>query len=364
MVILPALMKVLRPEFGVDLDTLGWVYGLSGFMFGLGAIPSGWLENRFGGRRLLIVTQVGVTLSCFFVYVSQNLNQFIFALFLLGLSASIYHPAGLTLISRRIRHISRAMGYHGIAGSGGLAFGPLLGSWFAINYSWRLAYGTMALMCFLLTLATITLLPSKKRSVDTDDIVYTKVTKTHPLAIYYIFVVLVGLTFYGFISYMPIHFSDNSGDFLIQFNTVTKGGLLTTIVLAAGIIGQLLGGKLGDQIDRSVLLPLISLAHVPLLIIFGLRSGSMLMLSGILLGIIHFSLQPIGNSLIAEFTTSASRGIGYGVSFFMSFGIGSFASGIGGSLAVKYGVSMVFPFIATLMLAAFFLSIYLKRILR
>ena len=86
-----------------------------------------------------------------------------------------------------------------------------------------------------------------------------------------------------------------------------------------------------------------------------------MILSGVLLGVVHFMVQPIGNALIAKLTSDTSRGLGYGISFFLSFGIGSLASGFGGNLAVKYGVSMVFPFVAILMLMVFFVALFLKR---
>ncbi len=87
-----------------------------------------------------------------------------------------------------------------------------------------------------------------------------------------------------------------------------------------------------------------------------------MLLSGLILGVVHFMYQPIGNAMIAEFTSSASRGIGYGFSFFLSFGIGSFASGIGGIIAVNYGVPSVFLFTAFLMAAAVAVALYLRKI--
>ncbi len=53
MLALPSLIPVIRNEFNVGLDVLGFVVTVSGFMFGLGALPAGWAEKRFGGRTLL-----------------------------------------------------------------------------------------------------------------------------------------------------------------------------------------------------------------------------------------------------------------------------------------------------------------------
>ncbi|MFQ6676585.1 MAG: MFS transporter [Fidelibacterota bacterium] len=362
MVMYPAIIILLAREFDVDLATLGWIYGLSGFMFGLGAIPAGWLESRVGGRRLLLGCQIGMVLSCLALYFSRSLGQLTAALFFLGLSASIYHPAGLTLISRSTRQISRAMGYHGVAGNLGLALGPFLASLFAVGISWRTGYGLVALFSLALVGATAAFLPSSPSPRKESSSGSGEVTRVRPLAVYYSIVVLVGLTFYGFATFMPAHFTENLGGPFQDVDRIIRGGLFSTLVLLSGIGGQLAGGKLGDSFRRTLLLPLITLAHIPLLVFFGVERGAFLVLSGVLLGIVHFSFQPVGNSLVAEFTAPASRGMGYGVSFFLSFGIGAVGSGVGGNLATSYGVGMVFPFVAGWMALAFILSLFLKRL--
>ena len=55
MLALPSLIPILMNEFNIDLDILGLVVTISAFMFGIGAIPSGWLESTIGGKTLLIL---------------------------------------------------------------------------------------------------------------------------------------------------------------------------------------------------------------------------------------------------------------------------------------------------------------------
>ncbi|MAG21456.1 MAG: hypothetical protein CMF77_04770 [Candidatus Marinimicrobia bacterium] len=364
MLIFPAIMSLLMKEFEVNLSTLGWVYMISNFMFGLGAIPAGWIERKIGGRKLLLIYLLGAAASGIMVVISRDLTTLTVALMMLGLFCSIYHPAGLTLISRRIRQTSRAMGYHGIAGSAGLAAGPLLAAWLAINISWRWAYGSLALFCLALAAVTAIVIPTRKTTVHEENVVHDGPTRILPLFMYYIIAVLIGLTFYGFSTYMPIHFSENLEGVFEGLDGVVKGGFFATLVLVAGIPGQLLGGRWGDRFDKVRLVQLIAIAHIPLLIAFGMNNSGIMILSGILLGVVHFMIQPIGNALIASFTSDTSRGLGYGISFFLSFGIGSLASGFGGNLAVKYGVSMVFPFVAILMFMVFFVALFLRRAIR
>lgn len=361
MLIFPAIMGILMKEFEVDLSTLGWVYMISNFMFGLGAIPAGWIERKIGGRTLLLIYLLGTAVSGIMIVLSKDLITLTVALMILGLFCSIYHPAGLTLISRRISQTSRAMGYHGIAGSSGLAAGPLLAAWVASIVSWRWAYGSLALFCLALAAVTAIVIPMRKRAVHEKVATQSGPTRIVPLFLYYIIAVLIGLTFYGFSTFMPIHFSENLEGVFEGLDGVVKGGFFATLVLIAGIPGQLMGGRWGDRFNKVRLLQLIAFAHIPLLIGFGMKSSGIMITSGILLGVVHFMAQPIGNVLIAGFTSDTSRGLGYGISFFLSFGIGSLASGFGGNLAVKYGVSMVFPFVAILMFLVFFVTLFLRR---
>ncbi len=362
MLIFPAIMTTLKGEFNVGLDTLGWMYMLSSFMFGLGAIPAGFVERKVGGRRLLLTFQLGAALSAGIIVLAPNGTVMTVGMMLMGLSTSIHHPAALTIISRRVRQTSRGMGYHGIAGSLGLASGPLLAAWFATALDWRFAYGTMILLWILLATATAMLIPQHHGMEDAVGAPAPPATRRKPLFAYYIVAALIGLTFTGFTTYMPIYFSENLGRLFSAPNGVIAGGLATTMVLVAGMPGQYIGGKWGDRYSKTPLLIIICIIHIPLLLLFRGGSGEIALVSGIVLGFVHFMYQPIGNAMIAEYTSSASRGIGYGLSFFLSFGVGSLASGIGGVVAVNYGVAAVFHFIALVMVAAVLVSLYLHRI--
>ncbi|MBH31885.1 MAG: hypothetical protein CMG71_07875 [Candidatus Marinimicrobia bacterium] len=362
MLIFPAIMATLKEEFQVGLDTLGWMYMLSSFMFGLGAIPAGYVERKIGGRRLLYIFQLGASLAALTIVLAPNGTIMTAGMMLMGLSASIHHPAALTIISRQVRQTSRGMGYHGIAGSLGLASGPLLAAWFATALDWRFAYGTMALLWILLAATTAMLIPKHHGMEDAAGTPTPPTTRRRPLFAYYVVAALIGLTFTGFTTYIPIYFNENLGQLFSAPSGVMAGGFATMLVLLAGIPGQFIGGKWGDSYSKTPLLIVICLIHIPLLLVFRAGLGELALLSGIILSFVHFMYQPIGNAMIAEYTSSSSRGIGYGFSFFLSFGVGSLASGVGGVVAVHYGVAAVFLFVAVVMVAATLVSLYLHRI--
>src|SRR5256712_12843969 len=60
------------------------------------------------------------------------------SLVVLGLFSGIYHPTGLSIISRVVAEQGRGMGWHGMGGSLGIAAGPaFVGAMLAIGWSWR-----------------------------------------------------------------------------------------------------------------------------------------------------------------------------------------------------------------------------------
>ena len=159
---------------------------------------------------------------------------------------------------------------------------------------------------------------------------------------------------------MPIHLSTNTYDFLPEISENLKAGLFPTLVFLAGMIGSLIGGKIGNRFDKKLSFMTIIIINIPIFFLVGYAANFSLILFSIILGIVYFSNQPIGNTLVSEFTDNTNRGFIYGLGFFVSFGVGSFAAGLSGIVAVNFGVSAVFPFMGLLLLpgAVFALMMY------
>ena len=363
MLIVPSVLLALKAEFSVGLDVLGMIVAAGSFMFGFGAIFAGLLEKRVGGRNLIIVYQLGSILAILVIISAKSLLILTTGIMILGAFSSLYHPAGLTMLSRRLPNLSKALGYHGVAGSIGLASGPLLAASFTMLYSWRAAFAVLAIANLLLALMTIFLIPGNRSgSEPVVDAQKTTETNRPALILYYFIIILVGFSFAGFTTFMPTHFAINTTAVSKVFSDTVRGGLFTTIVLLGGIVGQLYGGWAGTRYQRTKLLFFILLLNVPLLMAIGYLQGIILVIISIVFGAVHFTIQPVGNALIANFTHSQSRGIGYGISFFLSFGVGSIGAALGGIIAEHYGVQYVFPAMALIIIPALFVAIRLHKI--
>jgi len=362
MLALPSLIPIFMSEFNVGIDVLGFVVTISAFMFGVGAIPSGWLESKIGGKTLLILYLFGSSFSAILISISNSFNLLVFGLGLLGLTSSIYHPAGLTLISNRIHRITKGMAIHGIFGSTGSAIGPVLATTLALFISWRASYATLGLFNFTLGIASILLIPSTK---DTKNVEImnneknAKVTNRIALIFFYITNLIMGFVYYGFTTFMPIHFAENTKEFLPFISDTMKAGVFPSFVFLSGVIGQIIGGKLGTHFNRIRILPYIIAINIPFLLLMGYSRGFLLIFCSLCLGMTYFSSQPICNTIIADLTHSNNRGIGYGINFFLSMGIGSLAAMIGGILAINFGTTIIFISMGFLLIPALITSYFI-----
>ena len=363
MLALPSLIPIIRNEFNVGLDTLGFVVTISAFMFGLGAIPAGWAEKRFGGRQLLLIYQLGSSLSAILVALSSSFEMMVISLGIMGFFCSIYHPAGLTLISHRVNKLTKGMAVHGIFGSTGSALGPILATAVAALISWRASYAVLGTFNGILAISTFFAIPYRRRADIPEEEFANHEEKTNKpaLILYFLTNAFLGMAYYGFTTFMPVHFADNTNSLLPSMSANMKAGLFPTMVFIAGIGGQIIGARIGDRFHKPTALLWIILANIPFFILMGYTTDLFLVLSSLMLGVAYFSNQPIGNTLIAQFTRSQNRGLGYGISFFLSFGIGSLAAGFSGIIAVKMGVSAVFPSMGLLLIPSVIFGWFMRK---
>ena len=189
-----------------------------------------------------------------------------------------------------------------------------------------------------------------------EDKAETKVTNKPALITYYSIAILIGLSFAGFTTFMPTHFAFETRNIMPSLSDTMRGGIFTSIVLLSGIVGQIFGGYLGNKFSRTRVLFWIIVVNIPFLFLLGFSTGIPLILIGIIFGAAHFTWQPVGNSLIAQITHSHHRGLGYGIGFFLGFGVGALAAGFGGMIAEYLEVAYVFPVMAAILIPAVYLT--------
>ena len=105
----PIFLVVWLIEFDVSILLLGLIIAPSYGLFGFGALPAGILADKYGTKRLILLCLTGMSLGFFVLSLANGIYAIAVGLIIWGLAASIYHPAGLSLISTGVEEqIGRA----------------------------------------------------------------------------------------------------------------------------------------------------------------------------------------------------------------------------------------------------------------
>ena len=142
MTLLPAVLVVIAADHSMSFMDIGIIANIGYFLYGLGAFPAGHLADKYGSKRVLTIGVFGMAIGSLLVGLSPTIITFGIAYGILGCFASIHHPAGLSLIARRIKSKKgKALGVHGVLGNVGLFLTPLIAAGCILLFnSWRAAY--------------------------------------------------------------------------------------------------------------------------------------------------------------------------------------------------------------------------------
>ena len=130
------VLRVAGVEVAVTQATLGLLVTAGYALFGLGALPGGIVVDRVGSRQLIAACLFGMGGAFLLLGISSSLLVVALALLVWGAAASVYHPAGLTLISKGVSERGTGFAYHGMAGNLGIGLGPLVTTVLLLVLDW------------------------------------------------------------------------------------------------------------------------------------------------------------------------------------------------------------------------------------
>lgn len=317
----PTLAVTLAAETGAPLErVLGWSF-LGYLLFGLGALPFGMLADRIGARLLILCGIFGM--GVFAIAASESGHGPALALCLggMGLSASIYHPVGMSLISRTVARRGRAMALNGIFGNLAIALTPIVTATLCARYGWRGAYAFTGYAACALAVACAFLRVDEQRAIGVPALPAESARGGLPSRSMNLFVVLLIAAALGGISYrgntviQPAYFDQRVA--LLDF------GVTTSLVYLVGIGGQYLGGMLADRHDLRWLYFAFHAVSLPALLGMAVLSDLPLVVLAMIFVFFSLGMQPIENSLVAHVTPVRWRSTAYGLKFVLTFGVGS-----------------------------------------
>jgi MFS family permease len=374
---IPILMTIWLLEFSTTAALLGTVVAVGYGLFGVGALPGGLLVDRYGSRTLVVGCLAGMGLSFLVLSVAPSIPGIAVALALWGISASVYHPAGLTLISNGVVDRGRGFAFHGMAGNAGIAGGPLVTALLLLAFDWQTVAMLLAAPALVAAVAGLRIEFDPTAAIDERDaetldkstgpeslsafVDQSRTLFTAGFALVFVVVALNGLYYRGALTFLP----DLLGDFLTAAVGDVRLGLfdpdsavaeefdlssyLYAGLLTVGIGGQYLGGRLTERIepDRGLIVMLSSLCVIALAFVPAARAGlGGLVVASVALGFTLFAMQPLTQATITKYSVPESRGLSFGYTYLAIFGIGALGAAITGTVLTYASVSVMFVVLA------------------
>ncbi len=353
MLIFPALVLPLSLHLGITLgqtiEISFWMY----LMYGLTALPWGLAADRWGAKPLLTLFFLGSAVSCFLAaFYIGSINGLALSMMGLGIFSGIYHPAGLGLISKQTKKISRTLAVNGVFGSLGIAFAAVFAGFFNSYFGFK----TVFILLGLMNLSGLFLIAGYKPApkVMTDPEPQNSTTSVvAPFVILLCIMMLAGICYRGSTLTVPAYFELKNNDIFSMCSSITGlpltknlvATLSTTLILMTGIFGQLFGGRLAEKFDLRFCYIFMHLIIIPVVFLMAKTANLPLIVLAMLYFFFLLGTQPIENTLVAKLTPKKFHSSAYGLKFIFTFGVGALSVKAIKQVETSFGIESIFTFL-------------------
>src|SRR5689334_7007832 len=163
-------LETLSVKLDSPLDDVQWV--VTSYMLALAAVipVSGWAANRFGARRLYVISLVLFTAGSALCGFAWNLETLIGARVLQGLAGGLLVPIGQMVLVRAAgpRNMARVMSAIGVPIILAPVFGPTLGGLLVEHISWQAIFFVNVPVGIVAAIASLRLLPHDEAATSTE----------------------------------------------------------------------------------------------------------------------------------------------------------------------------------------------------
>ncbi|AGB30886.1 major facilitator superfamily MFS 1 [Natrinema pellirubrum DSM 15624] len=381
--VIPIFVVIWLERFSTTAAFLGTVVGASYALIGVGALPSGLLADRVSSKRLILACLLGMGAAFALVAVAPSVAVLAVGLLLWGAAASLYHPAGLALLSRGTKARGTAFAYHGAAGNVGVATGPLLAAVMLAFVGWRTVAALLLVPVVLAAAVGWRLEFDETAGSAARDADGTATEREQPrslaafvassrrlftvgFTLVFATGILYGVYYRATFTFLPEILAD-----LSLFDPVALGGrsfepsqYVYSGLLLVGGVGQYVGGKLVDRarLETVLLGGYAALAAVALAFVPSTNAGlAPLLVVGGALGFLTFMIAPINQEAISAYTPADARGLSFGYSYTAIFGVGAVGSSLAGFVLTRSTPTVLFVVVAACAAVAALIGGTLRR---
>jgi len=316
------IVLTIEKEWNISYDQLIRLWTLGALLIGLGAIPFGWLSDRWSRSGTMTIMFIGMGITSILCGLSTSIYFLFISLSLLGLFCSIYHPVGIPWVINSVNRQGRALGINGIFGGVGIGSGAFVAGTLTELLNWQLAFILPGFFSILTGFILIYLIFIGKISYKNFFIGNKQQDHSRNEMILIAFIMLLsmfalGLSFHNTQTALPKVFEIR----IDNINSIQIGLMIGIIYFISGVT-TFFGGLLADRFNLKAIYLIGIFMQSPCYLVIAYISGYSLVILCIMAAIFNASVLPTENLLLSRFTPQKYHGVVYGIKFILAFGSG------------------------------------------
>jgi MFS family permease len=365
--LLSPFSTTIRAELGLTLTEIGVIGSAVILAMTTTHLLVGYLGDK-GWRDVFI--PASVLLSSILVVVSAFANTYIFlviAMSLIGVASSGYHPTVFPTLADRFPKSARATatGIQAMGGLVGMAVIPFLGVLLLLVLgTWQASFIVLGVIGIVLFFPVFGLFRYAKSedirngpdsNQEKEEYGADGWTLNYGLSL--ILMGLRGMPFRCMAILFPLYFED-----IYNFEPLWAGSL-TTVLLLAGLVGEMVAAPLSDRLGKRVPFMIASTGVVtPLMFLLNFSLAPIvLVIVLIIMGFFFYLGVPPNTAFLTEVSPKHSQGLAFGLLFSVGAIPGALSPIIFGYIGDLYGLPFSILYLVITLLFATIVSALLKE---
>ena len=356
MPVLPAILPLLIANNGYSYLAAGLLVTAYNVTSSFTQPLVGWLSDTKG---FSVSISISLFVSAVFVAlmgVAQNYYLIMLFAIIAALGHACFHPTALSLVNRLCiqENRGRITSYFVVGGNFGYAIGPVLAG---ILVFWLGLPGLLFLIfpALFMVFALIYLLPGgiagACQSHTRPELKKVVGQSRKPFVILMAASVLRAWAVFAVITFLPMFLVTRGYDLI-------TASIILTLMLLAGVAGQVMGGYISDRIGRKEFMIFGLAGAIPFFYLFFLSSGIIAIIAILLFGFFLWSTFAVAVAMSHELLPQ-NVGLASGMMLGLAIGFGGLGVAVNGVIADHYSLAAALGTIPIPIVAAMLLMIIL-----
>lgn len=319
MLLFPAVAALAAADIGNSYGSVLVLATGSFIAFGVCSLPAGWLGDRWGRDRMMLIFFTGIGCASILTGLATSFWHLAASLTLIGVFAAIYHPVGIAMVAKGGGNIGRRLGVNGVWGNMGVAASALAIGAFVDFAGWRAAFFLLGGLSILAGFFWTRLQPE----APAETVQSRGADHGAPAAGWQRVLLVIGISaaIGGFIfNSMTVALPKVLDDRLASLAySATEVGAIASAVYALAAFSQIVVGR---AIDKHAIKPIflaVTAGQAIALFVAVNLDGWAMVAASVAVMVLVFGQIPINDTLVARYTPDRWRGRVYAVKYVLTF---------------------------------------------